>query len=81
MIDGSGTLTAVVFSGTVTELIGSSVGAWLTGVTRTVKERENVPTLAPPVGPLSVTVMVIVAMPLMLAVGVKLSVPVALGLV
>ena len=50
--------------------IGLSVGAWLTGVTVTVKVRMIV--LTPPlaVPPLSVTVTVIVAVPLALATGV-----------
>ena len=56
--------SAVVFSRTVgLTVIGLSVGAWLTGVTVTVKVRENVtmPPLA--VLPLSVTVTVIVDVP------------------
>ena len=59
-------------------MIGSSVGGWLTGVTVTVKVWENV--LTPPlaVPPLSFTVTVIVAVPLVLATGVKVSVPVVL---
>ena len=58
-----------------------SVGAWLTGVTVTVKVWVTV--LMPPlaVPPLSVTVTVIVAVPLALATGVKVSVPVLSGLV
>ena len=61
--------------------IGSSVGAWLTGVTVTMKVWVIV--LTPPlaVPPLSITVTVIVAVPLALATGVKVSVPVVLGLV
>ena len=47
-------------------VIVPSVGAWLTGVTVTVKVCEKVLTLAPPVAPLSVTVTVIFAVPLAL---------------
>ena len=56
-----------------------SVGALL-GVTVTVKVAEGVD-VVPPVGPLSVTVTVIVAVPTWPATGVKVSVPVVLGLV
>ena len=64
-----------VFSGTVTLLIGSSVGGWLTGVT--IHREGAREAIALPV-PLLVTVTVIVAVPLALAAGVKLSVPVEL---
>ena len=50
-------------------------------MTVTVKVCWKVLTLTPPVGPLSVTVTVIVAVPTWLAIGVKVSVPVVLGLV
>ena len=67
------------FSSSVIGLaIWFSVGGWLTGVTVTVKACEKLLTLAPPVGPLSVTVTVIVAVPLALATGMKESVPVVL---
>ncbi len=54
-----------------------SVGAWLTGLTVTVKVRETTLLLAPP----SLTVTVIVAEPNIRATGVKEMEPVALGLV
>ena len=77
VIAGSATFTELVFWGTVTLLIGLSVGGWLTCVTMTLKLREKLTAGLP----LSVTVTLIVAVPKSLAVGVKLSVPVALGLV
>ena len=58
-------------------VIPLSVGAWLTGVTVTVNDCETVLLLPP----LSVTVTVIVAVPLTLATGVMESEPVVLGLV
>ena len=54
-----------------------SVGAWLTGLTVTVKVCETTLLLVPP----SVTVTVIVAEPNARATGVNLIEPVALGLV
>ena len=61
-------------------LVTVNVGCWLTGVTVTVKVCVTVsmPPLAVP--PLSITVTVIVTTPLTLACGVKVSVPVVMGL-
>ena len=84
-----GTVTAAAFSRSVKLLglvgllgfvIGSSVGAWLTAPTSTLKLwlTEFWPPLAVP--PLLVTVTVIVARPKVLSAGVKVSVPVVLGL-
>ena len=58
--------------------IGLSVGGWSTGVTVTVKLCETV--VVPPVTvpPVSVTVTVIVAVPLAKAAGVKVNTPVGL---
>ena len=77
------TVCGCVFSGIVVELLasGPSVGAWLTGRTVTVKVCEKVFTPPLAVPPLSVTVTVIVAVPLMSAAGSKVSEPVVLGLV
>ena len=58
----------------------SSVGAWLTGVTVTMKVWV-VEAVAPPLMPLSVTVTVIVAVPLALGTGVKTTDPTVFGLV
>ena len=54
-----------------------SVGAWLTGLTVTVKVRETALLLVPP----SLTVTVMVEEPWALATGVNLNEPVVLGLV
>ena len=62
-------------------MIALKVGVWLTATTLTTKVWNVVfwPPLAVP--PLSVTITVIVAVPVWLATGVKISVPVVLGLV
>src|SRR4051812_48175315 len=61
-------------------LIGSSVGVWLTCVTVTRKVMTVVSTPPLTVPPLSWTVTVIVAEPLVSGVGVNVRVPVPLGL-
>ena len=81
LIDTVPAFASPAFSSSVIGLpIWLSVGGWLTGVTVTVKACEKLLTLAPPVGPLSVTVTVIMAVPLALATGIKESVPVVLGM-
>ena len=71
------TVCAPAFSLRVRLPIASSVGGWLTGLTVTVKARLTMLLLAPP----SLTVTVMVVEPKALAAGVKLSVPMAAGLV
>src|SRR4051812_44467384 len=71
------TVRGPLFSRTVTSEIGSIVGTWLTGRTVTLNVREKVFTPPLAVSPLSVTVTVIVAVPLALVTGAKSSVPVA----
>ena len=70
------TVCRLVFSLTVTLASVFRVGAWLTGLTMTAKERETTLLLAPP----SSTVTVIVAEPKVEATGVKVIEPVVPGL-
>ena len=70
------TVWSPAFSLTVTLASAFSVGAWLTGLTITVKERETTLLLVPP----SLTVTVIVAEPKVEATGVKVIEPVVPGL-
>src|ERR1035437_4270555 len=75
MVKGIGpvfVLTLIVWLG-----MGVIVGGWLTALTETVKVRVTTLLLGPP----SLTVTVIVALPLPLRAGVKFRVPVGLGLV
>ena len=71
------TVCAAESSGIVTLLIAASVGGMLARFTLTVKLRTTVLLTACP----SSTVTVIVALPLPFAAGVKVKLPVALGLV
>ena len=71
------TVCKLAFSLRVTLASALSVGAWLTGLTVTVKVRETTLLLAPP----SLTVTVIVAEPKVEAAGVKVIEPVVSGLV
>ena len=70
------TVWSPAFSLRVTLASVFSVGAWLTGLTMTLKERETTLLLVPP----SLTVTVIVAEPKVEATGVKVIEPVLPGL-
>src|SRR5438093_597762 len=71
------TVWLAAFSLSATSLMGFNVGGSFTGLTVTVKARVTTLLLAPP----SLTVTVMVAVPLMFDTGVRLNVPVAVGLV
>ena len=71
------TVCKLAFSLIVRSLRASSVGAWLTALTVTMKYREMMLLLVPP----SLTVTVMTAVPKARAAGAKVRVPVELGLV
>ena len=72
-------IAAVAVVGLAESTIGAKVGGWLTGETVTVKDCCTI--LMPPLAlpPLSITVTVIVAVPLVKAAGAKVSDPDGVG--